>query len=100
MLSGNESEVPLGATQDRSSTGIEGPSQIPVDDDELGIDVADSTIVDLEDGFTFQRTAPPSAIDLVGRIENFVHDVLQGSSGDDVKTSFLETNWLVDQGES
>jgi hypothetical protein len=98
MSSLSDSEVPLGDPTGRSSAGIGGPTQVPADDDEFGIDVSDATIVELEDGFTFGGTSPLYADDLTERYEVFGRDALRKLSSDD--TSFLERNWLVDQGEA
>jgi hypothetical protein len=96
MLSSSDSTSPLGDSPDRSSTGIRGPYPSPGDDDELEIDVADATIVDLEDGFSFFRTMPTKMEDLAGRYEATVDD----PSDLTTRTTTLERNWLVEHGES
>jgi hypothetical protein len=98
MLSSSDSEVPKGDLTGRSSTGIGGPSQIPVDDDE--IDVSDATIVDLEDGFKFVGTTPLYANDLTERYEVFGRDAVGELPSEETPPAFLERNWLVDQGEA
>jgi hypothetical protein len=99
MLSNSSSEVPLGDSPERSSAGTTGPSQVPADDDDLDLDVADSTIIDLEDGVTFWRPATSRASDVTERYEVFGLDVFRELSEIDSQTSFLQSHWLVDQGE-
>jgi hypothetical protein len=97
MLFNSPSDVPFVDSPERSSAGVRGPSQVPADDDDVDLDVADSTIIGLEDGFTFQPVASPQ--DLAERYEVFGHDTLREYSNDELTPSFFETNWLVDQGE-
>jgi hypothetical protein len=100
MVSGNDSTSPSRDSQDRSSTGIRGPYQIPVDDVESEIDVPDATIVDLEDGFTFFRRTPPQIVDPVERYEVFGASVSDDPSIVHMRETSLERNWLVEHGES
>jgi hypothetical protein len=99
MPSSNDWDPPLGNPVSRSSAGIGGPSQVPADDDEFGIDVSDATIVELEDGFTFGATTSLHPDDLTERYEVFGPDALRELSSEETVT-FLERNWLVDQGEA
>lgn len=99
MPSSSDSIVPRGDSQDRSSTGIRGPYPIPVDDDDAEIDVADATIVDLEDGFSIFGEAPAPTDDLTERYEVFGRDVLDRSVARGNRESSLERDWLVEHGE-
>jgi hypothetical protein len=98
MLFNSPLEVPSGDSPERSSAGIRGPSQVPADDDDVDLDVADATIIGLEDGFTFQRVTAPR--DLAEQYEVFGHDVSRDHLFDEPTLSFLVSNWLVGQGES
>jgi hypothetical protein len=95
MLSSSDSTVPLGDSHGRSSTGIRGPYPIPVDDDEPEIDVADATIVELEDGFSFFLRTPSPVNDPAER-----HDAAIDDPPDPKVREALERNWLVEHGES
>jgi hypothetical protein len=97
MLSNSSSEVSTGDRPERSSAGIRGPSQVSADDDDIDLDVADSTIIGLEDGFSFQDVT--TSRDLAERYEVFGNDTFRDFSSDEPTLSFLETHWLVDQGE-
>jgi hypothetical protein len=93
MLSGNDSTSPSRDSYDRSSTGIRGPYQIPVDDDEREIDVADSIIADLEDGLSFFPTTPPLSAER--------RDVAIGNSLNiKARETALGRNWLAEHGEA
>jgi hypothetical protein len=94
MLFNSSSDVPGADIPLRSSAGNEGPSMVPADDDDPGLVVADAIITGLEDGFTFQSD------DLVERYEVFGRGAFQEFSNDESNVSFLERNWLVDQGEA
>ncbi|MCU1363584.1 MAG: hypothetical protein JWM55_1412 [Acidimicrobiaceae bacterium] len=96
-------DSPLEAPQDRPerwSAGIRGPYQIPVDDEDPGVEVADSTITELEDGFSFGLDEPQPADHLVDRGEVAGSDVLADASNLGATRSFLESHWLVGQGET
>jgi hypothetical protein len=94
MLSDNDSTFPYGDSHGRSSTGIRGPYPIPVDDDELEVDVADSTIAELEDGFSFYLRTPPPTEDPTGH-----DDAVVEATALTMRES-LDRNWLVEHGES
>ncbi len=91
MFAGSDSTFPSGDLNDRSSTGIRGPYPIPVDDDERDIDVADSIIVELEDGFSFFRRPISDATE---HYEAFTHGRPAITTCED-----LQRIWLVEHGE-
>ena len=92
MRSSSEPTFPSGDSPDRSSTGIQGPFQVPVDDDEREID---ESIVDLEDGFSFFRRTPPQMDDSTAPHQVGADD---SSFAPMVETS-LGRDWLVEHGE-
>jgi hypothetical protein len=96
MPSGSDSMSPSGDARDRSSTGIRGPYQIPVDDDEREIDVADATIVDLEDGFSFFGMARTTIEEPAEQLDVAVDD----SSVTHMREAWPARNWLAEHGES
>jgi hypothetical protein len=93
-------EVPRGDSPERSSAGIIGPYQILADDDDLDLEVADSTIIELEDGFLFQLASPPEHDESGERAEVFGYEALRELSNAETGRPFLERNWLVGQGEN
>ncbi len=80
MLSKNRSTIRTVDTKDRTSTGIDYPPSIPVDDVERGSEIISSDSVCPADASAEWSDSQPSSLELLRQLETCVRELLEVNS--------------------